>query len=193
MTLSFGFPNWITAVERAIDKLVRERRDKGRDIIFFAAANNDGLNSPEMFPASDPNTIAVRGTTHTGAFLPEYNPNPRPQKAGLSCFGTLAKDVPYDIGDRDSKKSGCSVATPILAGIVATVIQYIGHVAAADTRLQERVRTRDGILQVMSHLADSAHGDQRFKYITPWKFFARDDDERIALVRNALAELQRSH
>jgi hypothetical protein len=190
--MSFGFNSQVTAVEEKIAEVIRKRRSEGRDILFFAAANNDGLNSREMFPASHPNVIAVRGTDHTGAFLQDYNPNPWPQKAGHSLFGTLGKDVPYNRADKSSQISGCSIATPILAGIVAIIIQYVDHVAAGDKDLQDRVRTRDGIQQVLRHMGDSEHGDQRYNYVAPWKFFQRNEEERMALIVNALAELQRS-
>lgn len=189
--MSFGFNTQITAIEKMIGDVIGKRRNEGRDILFFAAANNDGLNSAEMFPASDLNVISVRGTDHTGAPLQEYNPSPWPQKAAHSRFGTLGKNVPYDCADKSSQKSGCSVATPILAGIMATIIQYVGYVAASNKRLQKRVRTRDGIQQVMGHMADSVPGNSCYKYVSPWKFFQRSDEERIALIVNALAELQR--
>ncbi|RSM17130.1 hypothetical protein CDV31_004023 [Fusarium ambrosium] len=191
VTMSFGFNTRITAIEKMIGDVIGKRRNEGRDILFFAAANNDGLNSREMFPASDLNVISVRGTNHTGKPLQEYNPSPWPQKVGHSCFGTLGKDVPYDCADRCSQKSGCSVATPILAGIMATIIQYVGYVAASNDLLQNRVRTRDGIQQVMGHMADSVPGNPRYKYVAPWKFFQRTEEERIALIVNALAEMQR--
>ncbi|RMJ16652.1 hypothetical protein CDV36_003673 [Fusarium kuroshium] len=80
VTMSFGFNKRITAIEEVIRDVIGKRRNEGRDILFFAAANNDGLNSHEMFPASDLNVISVRGTNHTGEPLQEYSPSPWPQK-----------------------------------------------------------------------------------------------------------------
>jgi len=187
--MSFGFGTQIPAVGKVIHNTVLRRTDEKRDMIFFAAANNDGLNEKEMFPASDVNVISVRGTDYSGAFLPKYNPDQWPNKQGQARFGTLAENVPYDLADEQSVKSGCSLATPILAGLVATVVQYVEHMG--DPSLQSRVRTRDGILQVMGHMAQS--NNPTYKYLAPWEFFfQRDDEERIALIRDALAALQRS-
>lgn len=187
--MSFGFDARIRAVEKAIRETIKKREDAGRDILFFAAASNDGLNKGEMFPASDVNVISVRGTDHSGAFLQKYNPSQQLSKRGLPLFGTLAENVPYDCADRHSSISGCSVATPILAGLVATVVQYVEHMG--DDGLRHGVRTRDGILQVMNYLAHS--NDSGHKYIAPWNFFfKRNDEGRIALIRHALDELQQS-
>ncbi|KAL8364562.1 hypothetical protein RB595_003717 [Gaeumannomyces hyphopodioides] len=188
VSMSFGFDVRIRDVEKAISEAITRRKEAGRDILFFAAANNDGLNYEEMFPASDANVISVRGTDHSGTFLQKYNPNPRPNKRGLARFGTLADNVPYDCADKHSSKSGCSLATPILAGLVATVVQYVEHMG--DDGLRRGVRTKDGILQVMNHMAHS--NDLGHKYIAPWKFFEKDDEGRIALIRHALDELQHS-
>ncbi|KAB5536136.1 peptidase S8/S53 domain-containing protein [Coniochaeta sp. 2T2.1] len=186
VSMSFGFDVRILAVEKAISETITKRREAGRDILFFAAANNDGLNNDEMFPASDPNVISVSGTDHSGAFLQKYHPNPRPNKRGIPRFGTLAENVPYDCANEHSFRSGCSLATPILAGLIATVVQYVEHMG--DDGLRHGVRTRDGILQVMNHMADS--NDMSHKYIAPWKFFKRNGEGRIALIRSALDELQ---
>ncbi len=188
VSMSFGFKTRIPSVEKVIRDTIMKRRDEKKDILFFAAANNDGLNEKEMFPASDSNVISVRGTDHSGAFLQKYNPDPWPNKQGMPRFGTLAENVCYDCADRSSIKSGCSFATPILAGLVATVIHYVEH--KGDMSLQRHMRTRDGILQVMDHMAYS--NDRGYKYLAPWKFFERSDEERIALIRNALAALQRT-
>lgn len=89
-------------------------------------------------------------------------------------------------------KSGCSIAAPILAGIAATVIQYVAYTSADDPNTQRLIRTRDGIQAVMREMGESANGEQRSVYVAPWKFFKRNTAQRIALVTNALAELQPS-
>lgn len=188
ISMSFGFGRRDDTVGRAISEAIAQRRQTGRDIVFFAAANNDGLNSEEMFPASDSNVISVRGTDYSGEFLQRFNPNPWPNKRDMARYGTLAEDVPYDCANKLCTKSGCSLATPILAGLVATVVQYVEHMGA--DRLKQGVRTRDGILQVMDRMAQITALGQNFKYIAPWRFFEKTDEGRLALIVNALDDLQ---
>lgn len=67
--MSFGFESRVDAIANVIHRVVGDRGHERRDIIFFAAAHNDGLNSNEMYPASDPHVISVRGTNYEGAFV----------------------------------------------------------------------------------------------------------------------------
>jgi hypothetical protein len=188
--MSFGFLTRLDSIEDAMADVIRERRKEKRDILFFAAANNNGWNSKELFPASNETVISVRGTDHTGAFVQKYNPEPWSLKRGTPLFGTLGEKVPYDSGNPAVDLSGCSLATPILAGIMAMIIQYVNHVTNGDTRLGAGLRTRGGLLQVLHHIADEGLNNRW--YVAPWKFFfERDEEQRLALVRHALAELQR--
>ncbi|PTB59236.1 hypothetical protein M431DRAFT_490843 [Trichoderma harzianum CBS 226.95] len=170
ITMSFGFPFIVDEIEYAVTDVNRGRRKDGKsEVVFFAAANNDGLNSEEMFPASLETVISVRGTDHTGAFINKFNPIPRPQKARGLLYGTLGQNVPYDIGDNGAQMSGCSVATPILAGIVATIVQYANYTVGMDAETITRLLTKDGILQVLEHISvGDDFGRRRYSGISHW-------------------------
>ena len=114
--MSFGFKNDVKAIQEAINDAEKKRKSQ---ILFFAAANNSGENEPEMFPARSEAVISVRGTDHMGEMVPLYDPPNWAHKGG-NQFCTLAKEVPC--GFYQEKKSGCSVATPIMAAIAAAVI-----------------------------------------------------------------------
>jgi hypothetical protein len=187
VTMSFGFPKAVDSIAAAMAKVIEERKKKNSEILFFAAANNDGSNSEEMFPASLETVISVRGTDHTGLFLKKFNPEPWPQKKGTPLYGTLGEKVPYDIGEPNFRMSGCSVATPILAGITAMIIQYVNCAANGDRRVFGRLRTKEGVLQVLHHISID---DNNRRYVAPWKFFRMSEKDRLALIRHALAELQ---
>lgn len=59
--MSFGFPYIVPEIENAVDDVNRERKNNGKtEIVFFAAANNDGPNAKELFPASLMTVISVR-------------------------------------------------------------------------------------------------------------------------------------
>lgn len=192
MSMSFGFASKVDAIDDAIANAIHERKKQKRDIVFFAAANNDGRNSKELFPASMKTVLSVRGTDHMGAFVQNFNPEPWSEKKGSVLYGTLGQEVSYDIGNQKLHMSGCSLSTPIMAGIVATIIHYVDRVAGENpltASLGRGLRTREGILQVLSLITDDGFDSRR--YVAPWKFFERSAHERIALVTHALAELQR--
>lgn len=195
VSMSFGFHGSdVTNIQKAIDEATTARAGVGGGILFFAAANNKGLNEKEMFPARHRDVIAIRGTDHMGRFLQEYNCDPWANKENECRFGTLASEVPYDCVDATCWKSGCwmsgcSVATPILAGLVATIIQYMeyrGKDIDKDGNLRKGIRKREGIIQVMKLLTDRPHVE---RYLTPLSFFEKPDHSRIALVRMALDAL----
>lgn len=189
--MSFGFPFIVDEIEYAVTDVNRGRRKDGKsEVVFFAAANNDGFNSEEMFPASLETVISVRGTDHTGAFINKFNPIPRPQKARGLLYGTLGQNVPYDIGDNSAQMSGCSVATPILAGIVATIVQYTNYTVGMDAETRTRLLTKDGILQVLEHISVGDDFGRR-RYVAPWLFFKGKEEERLATIRHALSKLER--
>lgn len=127
--MSFGFDGEIhdaqnrPAISNAISDACKAR---DQQILFFAAAANEGGNQPEMFPASHPQVIAIRGTDDKG-WLQRYNP-PKGY-TGVKCFMTLGQDVPgaglsnID-GGSDVYRSGTSVSTPIAAGIAGILLSY---------------------------------------------------------------------
>jgi hypothetical protein len=185
--MSFGFPRRESSIRDAIHDAIVEKRNRNKEIVFFAAANNDGSNSKELFPASHESVISVRGTDYTGAFVNKYNPEAWPENKG-PLYGTLGDSVPFDIGDPACKISGCSIATPILAGITAMIIQYVNYVANGDARTCARIQTRAGVLRVLYYIAIPKSEDRR--YVAPWEFFERNEEDRLVLIKHALAELQ---
>jgi hypothetical protein len=160
--MSFGFEKDIVLIQNAITKAESERMGK---ILFFAAANNGGLNEPERFPARSEAVISVRGTDHTGATVMLYNPPNWAHKAG-DQFCTLAKDVPCGFFPN---KSGCSVATPIMAAIAATVIASVERESSFTQSERDAVRTRRGMLSVFRDMATFQNRAMERLYVAPWQ------------------------
>jgi hypothetical protein len=67
MSMSFGFPDEVASIRKAI---INAEKVKKKKILFFAAANNDGLNILKMFPAFFESVISVRGTRYNKSFNP---------------------------------------------------------------------------------------------------------------------------
>ena len=175
--MSFGFDRTL--------KLSRETIDQTGKMLFFAAANNDGLNSPELFPANHELVIAVRGTDHNGSFAAQYNPVTPGYKPGCR-YGTLATDVPCG-GPDDNRliKSGCSVATPIVAAIAAAVISFVDREGTLQC-FQSRIRERLGILSVFREMTKDQLVLER-RYLAPWQLCDNKNLHAREIIKHALA------
>ncbi|EFW99908.1 ankyrin unc44 [Grosmannia clavigera kw1407] len=179
--MSFGFRKEVASIKKAI----RKANFDNNSIVFFAAAANQGSNEPEMFPASLSEVISVRGTDHYGTFVGAYNPPPVSTNSGLPLFGTLGQDVPTFASSGSS--NGCSVATPIMAGMVAMVMQWIAE-KSADKRALQLLRTPDGVHVFLKKAASVDKGNNR-RYVHVWDLFANGGENCVKKVESAMSEL----
>lgn len=192
VSLSFGFTESAPCIEEAISYA---EILKGGRILFFAAANNQGRNQKEMFPAWSESVISIRGTNHDGAFIPRYNPDTWPHNRGTELYGTISEDVSCDWTCGQLVKSGCSVATPIAAAIAAAIIQFTRCKATCFIHLgnlQELIRTRRGMLSVFNVMTEDQ--EQARRYLAPWQLFEGDDVNSMNTVHkigHALSRLPR--
>jgi hypothetical protein len=177
--MSFGFTDDVKSIRDAIIDA-----EKDHSVMFFAAANNDGLNDPEMFPAFMESVISVRGTFYDGSFDPQYNPksshfNPGPQ------YGSLARNVPCAWISESLTKSGCSVATPIVAAIAAMIISFVDRKTTVK-EYRDTVRTRRGMLSVFRMMTDDPEASRL--YLAPWQLF-ENNRKPWALIEHALSNI----
>lgn len=147
VSMSFGFPRY---VQKIGDAMECARSHKKSAIVFLAAANNDGLNSGEMFPASlgeSGNVIPIRGTNRHGRFDERFDP----ETFSTPAFGTLGSNVYSDWQGEDLQRSmsGCSVATPIALSLAVMVIDYAANHPAEFSPDDLRIlRTRRGVIEI---------------------------------------------
>lgn len=192
ISMSFGFSDEVPSIREAIS--IAEKV-KGNKILFFAAANNDGLNQKEMFPAFSESVISVRGTSHDGAFISQFNPDTWSHNEGTKLYGTISEMVPCDWTAGQLVKSGCSVATPIMAAIAGAIIFYVSCKATSFNieDVRNLVRTQRGILSVFGVMTE-IQGQTR-RYLAPWQLFEdgnMSDIRMIYTIGHALSKLPRT-
>ena len=174
MSLSFGFAESAACIEEAIIDAEKLKRGK---ILFFAAANNQGRNQKEMFPARCESVISVRGTSHDGSFIPRYNPDTWSESQGATLYGTISENVPCDWTCGQLVKSGCSVATPIVAAIASMIIWFVScqkETFVDNEDFQRLIRTRKGMLSVFRAMTEDQDPSTR-RYLATWQLFESDN------------------
>ncbi|KAF1940517.1 subtilisin-like protein [Clathrospora elynae] len=181
VSMSFGFRDKQHSVQDAINKAQSK-------MVFFAAANNDGLNDLEMFPAFLEPVISVRGTTFNGSFETQYNPNTWKHDRGLQ-YGTLAVDVPCVWPDPNRlTKSSCSIATPIMVAIAAALLSFVDRDDALQG-YQEKIRTRLGLLSVFEVMTQDQNLVPERRYVAPWQLYANKNLHPRDLIKFALSSV----
>ncbi|PTB65485.1 subtilisin-like protein [Trichoderma citrinoviride] len=191
VSMSFGFSeeplvNTMAVISNAIHKAIHQRNGQ---VLFFAAAANDGGNQREAFPARHNEVISIRATDYQGAF---QHFNPAADALETHIFGTLGTDVPgvwLSPHEEGICKTGTSIATPIVAGIAATILGYarLGIVSNRfdEDAHMERLWTKRGMSLVLMKLAREM-GQRRF-YIYPQEFYSgMNEKQRDALLLEAM-------
>ncbi|KAJ5738447.1 hypothetical protein N7493_001602 [Penicillium malachiteum] len=119
--MSFGFPCEIDVIHKAIKSATLNE-----NILFFAAASNDGNNRPGgvVWPAKDMNVICVHSGNGRGkpsSFTPSAQDGMRVMVLGDSVKSTW----PLKLQEGDERViDGTSCATPTAAGIAALILDY---------------------------------------------------------------------
>lgn len=161
--MSFGFPGRIPSIKKAIQQ-------SRHDIIFLAAASNDGRNSPLAYPAAYSNlVIPIMSTDHNGQ-LSKFNP---PRQRGCEPFATLGENVPVLWPSNSSGVkvlSGTSTATSLVAGFIACILEYvranvetITETGRPSDQTWANVHTMDGIKAILRLMAL----DEKNPYLEP--------------------------
>jgi subtilisin family serine protease len=148
--------------------------------IMFAAASNSEKNQKRAFPARyDPWVICVHASDGNGN---DGGINP-PLQNGIN-FMTLG--IGLELLERrwiivgktrrpvykTAYKSGTSFATPIAAGVAATVLDLAARVSAINDRTKRKLRRCEEMKNVLELLSTSS-GDAQYSFLAPWNLWER--------------------
>lgn len=179
--MSFGFTQRIPAIEQAISRAVA---DTAGHILFFAAAANEGGNQTELFPARLDTVIPIRATDHNGTPQWFNPPTDLLRRLNFMTLGTEVASAWLSSHPGDKCQTGTSVATPIAAGIAATILadaRVMMRTATEAVREQlRRLGRHRGMNMVLYLLSCKRRYPGDLYYLYPHLFMQASEEERLA-------------
>lgn len=142
--------------------------------IIFAAASNNGKNDPRAFPANCEQVICVHaseGNGEDGAINPEAESgfNFMTLGMGIELMERVLQPGKKFPKYRKVIRSGTSFATPIAAGIAATVLDLASRVEAINGRTNKKLRRREGMEKMLRMMSTPKSNDRgQLHYMAPW-------------------------
>jgi hypothetical protein len=122
ITMSFGIREYHEPMKKAIIKAL------SKGTLTFAAASNDGGNFGRAFPAKYPSVFCIHSTDGNGN-PSTFNPTADEKDVNFSLLGQSVRShwPPGKKGHHDNVNvlSGTSVATPIAAGLAASLLSFV--------------------------------------------------------------------
>lgn len=172
ISMSFGLRGPVDGVRGAVAKA------HGKGKIMFAAASNNGGNSGRAYPADDLDVICVHSTDGEGN-KSGFSPSPHEDALNFSILGEeVESSWPQGVDDHGEivrQMSGTSVATPIVAGIAATVLAFARNFQGDDggsarhKRLMKHLKSPRGMIAILKLMVEKKRDG--YDYITPWWLF----------------------
>lgn len=169
--MSFGIREYHEPMKAAISNALH------RQILMFAAASNNGANLGRAFPAKYPGVFCIHSTDGNGN-PSTFNPTADDKDVNFSLLGEHVRSHwpagRNGHGDIVNVMSGTSVATPIAAGLAASILAFVRQqeqtLPAGDDLLGpwlKDVHAMDAVLKSMVRQRRGAGYD----YITPHTLF----------------------
>ncbi|KAL9017858.1 MAG: hypothetical protein Q9185_004806 [Variospora sp. 1 TL-2023] len=117
INMSFGWPQYQMAVAKPVDHAAT------CGVLVCAAASNGGAKDDVAFPARDSPVICVHSTNKQGK-PSDFTPNPLPFTPKFAVIGENV-EAAWPGCENGHSQSGTSTATPILAAVMALVLEFV--------------------------------------------------------------------
>lgn len=141
---------------------------------MFAAASNTGGNEGIAFPAMAHQMVIGINSTDAWGNKSNFTPTSLPYSENFSTLGEAVESSwPKHLGKGSTQwRSGTSYATPIAAGIAATMLFYTRMKLQKLDRVAE-LKTCSGMRRLLLSMADMRDG---YNYLCPWVLWRKDDE-----------------
>jgi subtilisin family serine protease len=187
--MSFGIREYHEPMKNAISTALHHQT------LIFAAASNDGGNCGRAFPARYPSVFCIHATDGKGN-PSGFNPTADEKDVNFSLLGEHVRSHwprgKNGHNDDVNVMSGTSVATPIAAGLAASVLSFVrqqeqGLAVGSDLLgpWLKDVHSMDAVLKSMVRQTRGAGYD----YITPHILF--DTDSSKEHVYNKIGDIKK--
>lgn len=155
--MSFGWTEKDYSVASAIDYAV------ARGVLLCAAASNEGANDEVAFPARYAPVICVHSANENGK-PSDFTPNCLPSEHNFAVLGENVQAAWP--GQNDGRSlNGTSVATPILAAVMALIIEFVDQ-KPRKTPEEKRIKDHRVMTQVLLAMSEGVSG---YHYVRPWE------------------------
>ena len=160
LNLSFGFSNDDNPLLGPLEAALQEAHIKHK-ILILAAARNDAGNASVAWPAAMIDHVICVNASTDGGDDAKINPTQRSPK-----ISTLGLGFELSFGDTFIRESGTSFATPIASALVATILDFAhrNHEAFRQFRGHSKLRTRRGMMNVLTFMCTNPPGQPRGEY-----------------------------
>ncbi|PVH92328.1 subtilisin-like protein [Periconia macrospinosa] len=173
ISMSFGIREYHELMSTAISNALNKRT------LLFAAASNDGANLGRAFPAQYPSVFCIHSTDGNGN-PSNFNPTASETDVNFSLLGEhVSSHWPAGMNGHDQTvnvMSGTSVATPIAAGLAASILSFVRqqdqHIAVESERLGPWLKRDNSMDAVFKSMVRRRRG-VGYDYITPHVLFDR--------------------
>ncbi|KAF3070179.1 Subtilisin E [Trichoderma lentiforme] len=173
ISMSFGIREYNKPMQEAISRALANQT------LLFAAASNDGANLGRAFPAKYPSVFCIHSTDGNGN-PSSFNPTADDKDVNFSLLGENVSSH-WPIGknghfEHVNVMSGTSVATPIAAGLAASILSFVRqqeqHMAPGGDLLGPWLKDVHSMDEVLKSMVKQRRG-QGYDYITPHTLFDR--------------------